>query len=73
VSVEQIVGERKRRVSQPQYGMRLEKTAMPLSDGVRLAVTLYMSDGAESHSTFPALLEYLPYRRGKPYRPPRRS
>lgn len=46
-----------------QYGMRMQKTWIPMHDGVRLAVTLYMPDGAPHGARFPALLEYLPYRK----------
>ena len=34
-----------------------------MKDGVRLAVTLYMPDGTKAGEKFPALLEYLPYRK----------
>ena len=34
-----------------------------MKDGVRLAATLYMPDGAKPGEKFPALLEYLPYRK----------
>jgi len=34
-----------------------------MKDGVRLAATLYMPDGAKPGDRFPALLEYLPYRK----------
>ncbi|HEV3513827.1 MAG TPA: CocE/NonD family hydrolase [Candidatus Sulfotelmatobacter sp.] len=34
-----------------------------MRDGVRLAATLYMPDGAKASEKFPALLEYLPYRK----------
>ena len=34
-----------------------------MKDGVRLAATLYMPDGAKVDEKFPALLEYLPYRK----------
>jgi uncharacterized protein len=34
-----------------------------MGDGVRLAATLYMPDGAKRDEKFPALLEYLPYRK----------
>jgi len=47
----------------PTYGVRLEKTWIPMKDGVRLAVTLYMPTGAKPAERFPALLEYLPYRK----------
>jgi predicted acyl esterase len=47
----------------PLYGVRIEKTWIPMPDGVRLAVTLYRPDGAARGTRFPALLEYLPYRK----------
>lgn len=34
-----------------------------MKDGVRLSATLYMPDGAKAGEKFPALLEYLPYRK----------
>jgi hypothetical protein len=49
--------------SAPAYGVHLEKTWIPMKDGVRLAVTLYMPAGAKAGERFPALLEYLPYRK----------
>ena len=49
--------------SPPTYGVRMEKTWIPMKDGVRLAATLYMPDGAKPGEKFPALLEYLPYRK----------
>jgi len=36
---------------------------IPLTDGVRLAVSLYMPEGAKPDDKFPAILEYLPYRK----------
>jgi hypothetical protein len=36
---------------------------IPMKDGVRLAATLYMPDGAKPGEKFPALLDYLPYRK----------
>ncbi len=45
------------------YGVRLEKTWIPMKDGIRLAATLYMPDDAKPEEKFPALLEYLPYRK----------
>ena len=45
------------------YDVHLEKTWIPLKDGVRLAVTLYMPAALKSGERFPALLEYLPYRK----------
>ena len=41
----------------------MEQAWIPMKDGVRLAATLYMPDGAKPGETFPALLEYLPYRK----------
>jgi predicted acyl esterase len=41
----------------------LEKTWIPMKDGVRLAVTLYRPATHDSSERFPALLEYLPYRK----------
>lgn len=36
---------------------------IPLTDGIRLAVSLYMPEGAKPDDKFPAILEYLPYRK----------
>jgi uncharacterized protein len=41
----------------------MEQARIPMKDGVRLAATLYMPDGAKPREKFPALLEYLPYRK----------
>jgi uncharacterized protein len=49
--------------SAPAYGVRLENAWIPMRDGIRLAATLYMPDGAKAGERFPALLEYLPYRK----------
>jgi predicted acyl esterase len=49
--------------SAPTHGVRLQKTWIPLADGVRLAATLYMPDDIKPGERFPALLEYLPYRK----------
>ena len=48
-----------------EAGMRLERTFIPMSDGVRLAATLYLpiDVGTRSDAVYPALLEYLPYRK----------
>jgi putative CocE/NonD family hydrolase len=47
--------------------MKKVQTWIPMKDGVRLAVNLYMPDGArpdgKSDERFPAILEYLPYRK----------
>ena len=49
--------------SAPTYGVRLEKSWIPMKDGVRLAVTLYMPAKLQPGERVPALLEYLPYRK----------
>lgn len=49
--------------SPPVYGVRMEQAWIPMTDGIRLAATLYMPDGAKPGEKFPALLEYLPYRK----------
>jgi len=49
--------------SPPTYGVRMDQAWIPMRDGVRLAATLYMPDGAKPSEKFPALLEYLPYRK----------
>jgi predicted acyl esterase len=41
----------------------MQQAWIPMKDGVRLAATLYMPDGAKASEKFPALLEYLPYRK----------
>jgi predicted acyl esterase len=46
-----------------RYGVRMVQEWIPMSDGIRLAATLYMPDGAKPNEKFPALLEYLPYRK----------
>jgi len=47
----------------PRYGVHIEKIWIRMHDGVRLAATLYMPAGAARSERFPALLEYLPYRK----------
>jgi predicted acyl esterase len=49
--------------SAAEYGVQVEKSWIPMKDGVRLAVTLYMPLHAAAGQRFPALLEYLPYRK----------
>jgi len=44
------------------YSFRLQNTWIPMKDGVRLSVTLYMPD-AKAGEKFPAILEYQPYRK----------
>jgi predicted acyl esterase len=41
----------------------MENTWIPMQDGVRLAVTLYLPDGPKPEERFPAILEYHPYRK----------
>jgi uncharacterized protein len=48
----------------PTYAtMKKIQTTIPMKDGVRLAVNLYMPEGAEANDKFPVILEYLPYRK----------
>lgn len=50
--------------SKPLYsGIRIEKTWIAIPDGVKLAVTLYLPEGAKPGEKFPAILEYIPYRK----------
>jgi len=49
--------------SPPTYGVRMENQLIPMKDGIRLAVTLYVPDGAKPGEKFPAILEYHPYRK----------
>jgi len=46
-----------------RYGVRMVQEWIRMSDGVRLSATLYMPEGAKPSEKFPALLEYLPYRK----------
>jgi putative CocE/NonD family hydrolase len=41
----------------------MENVWIPMKDGVRLSATLYRPDGPTPGERFPALLEYLPYRK----------
>lgn len=49
--------------SPPAYNMRMQDSWIPMKDGVRLAVKLYMPDGAKVNEKFPAVVEYHPYRK----------
>ncbi|MFY9531862.1 MAG: CocE/NonD family hydrolase [Candidatus Acidiferrales bacterium] len=49
--------------AQKYSGMRIERISIPMKDGVRLAVNLYMPDRAKPAGKFPVILEYLPYRK----------
>ncbi len=44
-------------------GIRIEKTWIPMTDGVKLAVTLYSPGDAKPTDKVPAILEYIPYRK----------
>jgi X-Pro dipeptidyl-peptidase (S15 family) len=44
------------------YTVRIAQAWIPMKDGVRLAVNLFLPVGAKPEEKFPALLEYLPYR-----------
>jgi putative CocE/NonD family hydrolase len=48
-------------------GMKIVQATIPMKDGVHLAVNLYMPDGAPQGTAtdekYPAILEYLPYRK----------
>ena len=46
-----------------QHPVRMVQQWIPMADGVRLSATLYMPDSAKPDEKFPALLEYLPYRK----------
>jgi predicted acyl esterase len=45
------------------HTVRMVQQWIPMADGVRLSATLYMPDSAKPTEKFPALLEYLPYRK----------
>ncbi len=45
------------------HTVQLVQQWIPMADGVRLSATLYMPDEGKSGEKFPALLEYLPYRK----------
>jgi uncharacterized protein len=49
--------------SPPTYRVRMENQWIPMKDGVRLSVTLYLPEGAKPAEKFPAILEYHPYRK----------
>jgi uncharacterized protein len=49
--------------SAPTYGVRMVQAWIPMKDGIRLSATVYMPDGAKPQERFPAILEYLPYRK----------
>jgi hypothetical protein len=45
------------------YGVRAEEVWIPMKDGTRLAACLHIPTGGKPDEKFPALLEYLPYRK----------
>jgi predicted acyl esterase len=47
----------------PKYTVRMVQQWIPMPDGIRLSATVYMPDNAKPSEKFPALLEYLPYRK----------
>jgi putative CocE/NonD family hydrolase len=49
--------------SPPAYGVKVENVWIPMKDGVRLAASLFVPTGGKPTEKFPALLEYLPYRK----------
>src|SRR5262249_43916603 len=49
--------------AQTRYGVRMVQDWIPISDGVRLATTLYTPDGANPNEKSPALLDSLPSRK----------
>jgi predicted acyl esterase len=49
--------------SAPTHSVRTQNTWIPMRDGIRLAVTLYMPIDLKRGERYPALLEYLPYRK----------
>jgi hypothetical protein len=49
--------------SPPDYGVKVVKASIPMSDGISLAASLYMPTGGSASAKFPVLLEYLPYRK----------
>jgi putative CocE/NonD family hydrolase len=54
----------------PAHGIALEEAWIPMPDGVRLAVDLYLPADRDPDERHPVLLEYLPYRKdeGRGYR-----
>jgi len=50
-------------VAAAKYTVHLVQQWIPMPDGVRLSATLYMPENGKPGEKFPALLEYLPYRK----------
>lgn len=65
VQARKRVPRRQQSSSGPPVYHTMEKVQawIPMNDGVRLAVNLYMPKGAKPGDKFPAILEYLPYRK----------
>jgi predicted acyl esterase len=47
----------------PEADVRIEKAWIPMKDGAHLAVNLFMAASLKPDEKFPAILEYLPYRK----------
>src|SRR5262249_59744972 len=58
-----LTAEAEDSASPPVYGVQIAQAWIPMKDGVRLAANLFLPVGAKPEKTFPALLEYLPYRK----------
>jgi len=46
-----------------KYTVRMVQESILMPDGVHLSATVYMPENAKAGEKFPALLEYLPYRK----------
>jgi putative CocE/NonD family hydrolase len=49
--------------SMPAFQVEMRETRIAMPDGARLAADLYMPAGDPGGTTFPVILEYLPYRK----------
>jgi uncharacterized protein len=49
--------------AEPDYPVAVRDVWIPMKDGVRLSATLYMPAPKQHAEKFPAVLEYLPYRK----------
>jgi len=58
-----LPGEADDSATPPLYAVRIAPAWIQMKDGVRLAVNLFLPVGARPDERFPALLEYLPYRK----------
>ncbi len=50
-------------VAEPLYDVAVREVWIPMKDGVRLSATLYVPTSKRRGEKFPAVLEYLPYRK----------